>query len=352
MGRRGGSRIVEPVDLGTAELVLDADRPSGWTLLVDGIPQSYTDLSDPTWLEFDYLRHLAAIVDTAAPDDRAAGRLRPARQGPWVLHLGGGALTFPRYVAATRPHAVQRVVERDAALIDLVRRVLPLPRGANLRVRAGDGRRAVEESSPAKYDVVVADVFGGARIPSQFTTVEFVTAVARVLRPGGRYAVNLADGPPLAFARSQVATLSAVFGTVCLLAEPSVLRGRRFGNIVLAGANPRTGTAAPDRCIGTVGSDRCVGMAGSDRCVGMAGSDRRADEASGLPLPELARLAAGGPFPARLLAGKDLVRFTAGARPVTDAHAADSPLPPPDLFSRAPERERIRRSGADSRARS
>jgi hypothetical protein len=296
MGRRGGSRVVEPVDLGIAELVPDPDRPSGWTLFVDGTPQSYLDLGDPTWLEFDYMRHLAAIVDTARDDGTAADR-----PGLRVLHLGGGALTLPRYVAATRPHAVQRVVERDAALIDLVRRVLPLPRGANLRVRAGDGRRAVEESRPGQYDVVVTDVFGGARMPSQFTTVEFATAVARVLRPGGRYAVNLADGPPLAFARSQVATLSAVFGTVCLLAEPGVLRGRRFGNLVLAGADPRTDAAG-------------------------AGAPR------GLPLPELARLAAGNPFPARLVAGEELARFAAGARPVTDAQAADSPPPPHHIF--------------------
>jgi Spermine/spermidine synthase domain len=317
MGRQGGSRIVEPVDLGIAELVPDPDRPSGWTLLVDGTPQSYMDLSDPTWLEFDYMRHLAAIVDTAPGDDTAADRPGPARQGPRVLHLGGGALTLPRYVAATRPHAVQRVVERDAALIDLVRRMLPLPRGANLRVRAGDGRRVVEESRPAQYDVVVTDVFGGARMPSQFTTVEFVTAVARVLRPGGRYAVNLADGPPLAFARGQVATLSAVFGTVCLLAEPGVLRGRRFGNLVLAGADPRTASHH-------------------------AGAGRH----SGLPLPELARLAAGSPFPARLVAGEELVRFAAGARPVTDARAADSPPPPHDIFSgaRGPAKARPRRN--------
>jgi hypothetical protein len=321
MGRRGGLRVVEPVDLGIAELVPDPDRPSGWTLVVDGTPQSYMDLSDPTWLEFDYMRHLAAIVDTAPADDTLADRPRPARQGLRVLHLGGGALTLPRYVAATRPYAVQRVVERDAALINLVRRALPLPRGANIRVREGDGRRAVEESGPARYDVVVADVFGGARMPSQFTTGEFVTAVARVLRPGGRYAVNLADGPPLAFTRGQVATLSAVFGTVCLLAEPSVLRGRRFGNLVLAGADPRTG------------------IAGSDHHA-------RADRQSGLPLPELARLAAGSPFPARLVAGEELVRFAAGARPVTDAHAADSPPPPPDLFSRAPQRARIHRSAS------
>jgi hypothetical protein len=104
--------------------------------------------------------------------------------------------------------------------------------------------------------------------------------------------VNLADGPPLAFARGQVATLAEVFAEVCLIADAGVLRGRRFGNVVLV--------------------------------AGPAGT---------LPVAELTRSAAGDPFPARVVAGADLDRFRAGARPVTDADAPDSPLPPPDLFS-------------------
>src|SRR5258705_1100717 len=123
MARRGGGRIVQPVDFGLAELVPDADRAAGWTLLLDGTPQSYVDLNDPTWLEYEYVRRLASVLD--ATGEPGAG-LR-------ILHLGGGALTLPRYVAATRPGSVQRVVERDAALAALVRGVLPLPRGADLR---------------------------------------------------------------------------------------------------------------------------------------------------------------------------------------------------------------------------
>jgi hypothetical protein len=291
MVRRGGGRIVRPVDFGLAELVPDADRAAGWTLLLDGTPQSYVDLNDPTWLEYEYVRRLASVLDaTGEPGE-----------GLRVLHLGGGALTLPRYVAATRPGSVQRVVERDAALAALVRRVLPLPRGADLRVRAEDGRVAVESTAASRFDVVVTDVYGGARMPGHFTTVEFARAVARVLRPGGRYAVNVADGPPLAFARGQVATLAAVFGQVCLLAEPGVLRGRRFGNLVLVATGaPRDGAAG--------------------------GSGR-------LPVEELARSAARDTFPARLLAGDELTRFTAGALPVTDADAADSPPPPESLFA-------------------
>ena len=280
---RGPAGLTEQVDFGTAELVPDTDRPGAWTLRVDGTPQSYVDVDEPTHLGFEYMRRLGTVVDTAAP------RGVPLR----VLHVGGGALTLARYVAVTRPGSVQRVVERDAALTAFVRRVLPLPRQADIRVRVGDGRAVVEATPEHRYDLVVTDVFGGARVPAPFTTVEFAAQVARVLRPGGRYAVNLADGPPLAFARSQVATLRAVFAEVCLIAEPGVLRGRRFGNVILVAAG--------------------------------AGAT--------LPVADLATAAARDSVPARLVHGSDLDRFVSGAQPVLDATAIDSPAPPPGLFS-------------------
>ena len=86
--RRDADRVVEQVDTGQAELVPDPDRPGSWTLLLDGAPQSHVDLTDPTHLEFEYVRRLAAALDLIAP---AGAPLR-------VLHLGGGALTLPRYV--------------------------------------------------------------------------------------------------------------------------------------------------------------------------------------------------------------------------------------------------------------
>jgi spermidine synthase len=283
VSRRSAGNAVA-VDFGWAELMPDPDRPGAFVLLLDGYPQSYVDPEDPTRLDFEYVRRLASIVDVAAPPAAPLG----------VLHLGGGALSLPRYVAATRPRSSQRVVERDAALTALVRRELPLPRDADIRVRAEDARAAVEAYGPSRFDLVVGDVYGGGQVPARLTTLEYARAVARLLRPDGMYAVNLADGKPLAFARGQVATLAAVFADVCLLAEPPVLRGRRFGNVVLAAA------LVPGR----------------------------------LPVADLAALAARDPFPARLVHGADLVRFAGGARPVTDATAADSPAPPPSLFGR------------------
>ncbi|MBH5333713.1 fused MFS/spermidine synthase [Streptomyces pactum] len=258
----------------------DTDRRRGWLLTMDGSPQSYVDLDDPTHLEFEYVRRMAAVLDTAAPPGEPLD----------VLHLGGGALTMPRYVAATRPGSHQRVIEADRALIDLVAGELPLPPGTGIEVRAADARAALETWAPGSVDVVVGDVFGGSRVPAHLTTVEYARAVARALRPGGRYVANLADGAPFPFLRSQLATFGTVFGQLCLIAEPGMLRGRRFGNAVLVASDAE------------------------------------------LPVAALARRTAADAFPARVEYGPELDRFIAGAEPVPDAAAAPSPPPPDGTF--------------------
>jgi spermidine synthase len=263
---------------GRAELLRDADRRAAWMLLVDGVPQSHVDLDDPTYLDFEYVRRLGHVIDTAAP----------APQPLRVLHLGAGGLTLARYVAATRPGSPQLAVEIDAALVDLVRLRLPLRR---VRVRVGDARAVLERLRAGSYDVVVADVFAGGRTPAHLTSVEFVTAARRVLSDAGVFAANVADGAPLAHARAQVSTARAVFAEVGLIADAAVLRGRRFGNLVLV--------ASPEA----------------------------------LPADRLTRLAAADPMPGRVLYGEELTRFAGGAKPVTDVDASPSPVPPLDAFA-------------------
>ncbi|MGW5344621.1 fused MFS/spermidine synthase [Streptomyces sp. HUAS TT3] len=258
----------------------DVDRDRAWLLTVDGAPQSYVDLDDPEHLEFEYARRLAHVLDCAA-EPRAALDL---------LHLGGGALMLPRYAAATRTGSRQTVVEFDAALVGLVEEHLPLPAGSGITVHAADARAWLEGAAPAGADVIVADVFGGSRVPAALTSLEYAREAARVLRPGGLYAANLADGAPFDFLRGQLATFRAVFGQVALVAEPGVLRGRRFGNAVL-----------------------------------LAG-DRE------LPVGALARRCAADAFPARVVVGPELDRFVGRAAPVVDAEAAGSPEPPDGAF--------------------
>src|SRR5690606_39756716 len=83
-------------------------------------------------------------------------------------------------------------------------------------------------------DLFVLAAFTGAVMPVGLATVEYLGDIARVLRGGGTALINLADGKGLAFARHFMATVTAAFPHVVLLADPGVLRGRRFGNIIVA----------------------------------------------------------------------------------------------------------------------
>ncbi|MEV7729799.1 fused MFS/spermidine synthase [Streptomyces sp. NPDC087917] len=261
----------------------DVDRERAWLLTVNGAPQSYVDLDEPEHLEFEYVRRLAHVLDSAAEPGAPLD----------LLHLGGGALSLPRYAASTRPGSRQTVVEFDAELLELVAEHLPLEPSARVTVHAADARAWLEEAPAASADVLVADVFGGSRVPAQLTSVEYARAAARVLRPGGLYVANLADGAPFAFLKAQLANFGAVFGESALLAEPGVLRGRRFGNAVLLASD------------------------------------------SPLPVEALARCCAADAFPARVVAGEALARFARGGRPVADADAVASPEPPAGAFSLA-----------------
>ncbi|MER7699357.1 MULTISPECIES: fused MFS/spermidine synthase [unclassified Streptomyces] len=273
--------VIREVDCGTARLLPDVDRDRAWLLTVDDAPQSYVDLDDPSHLEFEYVRRLAHVVDGAA--------------GPGVpldvLHLGGGALTLPRYVAAARPGSRQDVVDADRELLRLVREQLPLPDGSGISLHAADARERLEATAPASADLLIADVFGGSRVPAHLTSVEYARAAGRVLRGEGLYAANLADSAPFAFLRSQLANFAEVFPEIALIGEPAVLRGRRFGNVVLLASY------AP------------------------------------LDVAPLVRRCAADAFPARVTHGAALTRFLGGVRPVADVDAVASPEPPEGAFS-------------------
>src|SRR5689334_5368124 len=61
--RKDRGRLVETVASGVAELIPDPDRRAAFSLMLDGAPQSYVDLDEPTHLEFEYIRRMAAAID-------------------------------------------------------------------------------------------------------------------------------------------------------------------------------------------------------------------------------------------------------------------------------------------------
>jgi hypothetical protein len=101
---------------------------------------------------------------------------------------------------------------------------------------------------------------------------------------------NVADGPPLRYSRRLVATVAVHLPEIALRGDPSVFRGRRFGNLVLAASRAK------------------------------------------LPLADLRARAAAAMFPQRLIAGRELAAFSASATPMIDADPMRSPAPPDEIW--------------------
>jgi len=203
--------------------IVPTERPNAWLLRVDGADQSHVDLDDPSRLAFDYVRRMGDVLDAREP----AGE--PLR----VVHVGGAAMTLPRYVAATRPRSPQIVLEPAEELTALVRRELPLPRHGGIKVRPVDGRTGIAAVREGTVDVVILDAFAEARVPADLVTVEFAASVDRVLTDSGWFLLNLADRAPFAWTRRVVGALRTVFPSLMVSAEPATLRGRRFGNLLV-----------------------------------------------------------------------------------------------------------------------
>ena len=213
-----------------AVLEPDAWVPGAWVLSIGGREQSHVNLAAPQEIFYEYLRRLANHLDLlGAPGS-------PLR----VLHLGAGALTLARYVAATRPGSPQVAVDLERELMGFVLEALPLPVGADVRLVVDDARAVVESGLPGeRFDAIVLDVFSGADAPAQLTGPDFYAAVASRLAPGGVALINVGDDPPLRFAKSQLAAMEEVFGFVTLAAPTEMLSCRYPGNLILMGTDQR-----------------------------------------------------------------------------------------------------------------
>jgi hypothetical protein len=206
-------RSVPTVIAQRGDLVVERDpaRPSGRVLRDGGMDASYVDLADPSHLEFDYLRWIQIVL-----------RAVRARR---VLHLGGGACTLARALAAADPAGRQEVCEIDPAVLAMAREHLGLRRAPGLRVRQVDGRAHVAAQADDSWDAVVVDAYIGASVPRRLVTTE---ALADIRRVAGLAAVNVVDNRSGEVVRRVAAGLAGSYPQVWCL-------GGRGGNTVVVG---------------------------------------------------------------------------------------------------------------------
>ena len=206
------------------------------------------------------MRRIGHVLDAVAP---ASAAIR-------ALHLGGGAMTLPRYVAATRPGSAQVVVEHDAELVATVLERLPLPADAQIDVLVADARSALGAdgalAGAAPFDAVVVDLYARLEAPAFVDEPAFMGGCLAALAPGGLVVVNVADAP----------------------GSPASARRRA------PSPGPTRARSCSSRAIRP-----CVSGADEGNAVLVAAPD-------GLPDGLADRLAAEGPFPAAVLTGHRL----------------------------------------------
>ena len=230
---------VYPISTGEAELVPDGYHADGWLLLINGVQSSHVIVGQPRMLDFEYMRWIAAVLDSHIQTHLNPEKLR-------ITHLGGGACSLARYCADVYPNSRNTVVELDAKLAEYVRDWFDIPKSPRVKIRVGDAGTVTRSFAPASRDVVIRDVFAVDKTPAELTSVDFVRAVDHSLSPGGLYILNCGDGPSLDGARAEVAALFEVFEQVCLVADAAMLKGRRRGNIIIATSHsplPAAGSA-------------------------------------------------------------------------------------------------------------
>jgi spermidine synthase len=208
-------------------VVEDPERPTGRVLYLDTYRNSYVDLEDPTYLGFTYSQAMSDVIEVMFPGDDPVT----------AAHVGGGGLTIPRYLRATRPGSPQTVLELDPLVIEVAIEELGFEPGPDVTVITGDARLNIEEIPSGSLDLLVGDAFSGLSVPWHLTTREFASAIEDRLKPDGVYALNLIDYPPLAFARAEAATLAAVFDHVAILSPAERLRGDEGPNFVMVASN-------------------------------------------------------------------------------------------------------------------
>lgn len=240
MARSSSSRDISfDTDFGSARIRWDGPRA---TLFLGDVESSAVDTSDPTYLEFEYMQHMDAVVSSLwEPQERFR-----------ALHVGGAACALACAWSASHPQSRHVAVEVDRLLAEQVREHFPIPKAPQVKIRVGDGRAVLDQTREDSFDVIVRDAFASGVTPDHLRTRECAQRARAALTARGIYLVNCAHGGP-ANARQDIAALQEVFPFVASIQDPKVGRSGRRGNVVaLASAADIVDVDRIDRALRTL----------------------------------------------------------------------------------------------------
>jgi spermidine synthase len=173
-------------------------------LVLDHLVHSYTDLSDPLYLKYDYLRIYEEVLRWQARKRKSCN----------VLFIGGGGYTFPRFIDTEYQCSKIDVVEIDPEVIRIGQQYLGVRNDSKIKSFNEDARWFVMNSREQEnYDFIFVDVFNDLSVPYHLTTKEFAVQLKRLMKPDELLLSNVIDSfSKGSFMPSYIRTLEEVFG--------------------------------------------------------------------------------------------------------------------------------------------
>lgn len=215
----------------------DPLHQGAWVLSVGGAEQSTLVPGNPRTVIYEYLVRVAAVTDAvlaALPEQRRAK----------VLHLGGGALTLPRYIQALRPGTRQVVVDLDSELMPFVLEAFPLEAPEHTELIIDDVLRVLARvGPPGAFDLCVLDIALDQHSPEAFFSVEYARDLLATLTGQGTVVVNVGDDPGLPATRRLVGSFQAAGASVWVTGPSELLDGDGEGNLLLLASHTPWGAA-------------------------------------------------------------------------------------------------------------
>ena len=193
-------------------IAVTRDGAGRLTMLQDDLIHGYYDPMQPDHLEYAYLQLFAAVLD-----------VHPASgDTPAALLLGGGAYTFPRYIARRFAGSEVVVAEIDEAVTRASERAMHFDRSTSpIDVIHLDARVALRQlvADSRTFDFVFSDAFRDVAVPHHLTSVEFIELVDSVLKHDGVLVSNVIDVfAQGSFLDAYIRTVNQVFPYVQVLA--------------------------------------------------------------------------------------------------------------------------------------
>src|SRR5215213_8854934 len=172
----------------------------------NGARQSIAKIGEPENLGFAYTK-VAFVGLGIVPE--------PAR----VLVVGIGGGTMPMFLRKYYPKATIDAVDIDSDVVQVAKDYFGFREDERLKAHVGDGRAFVENTREP-YDLIFLDAFGTRNVPPHLTTIEFMRAVRRAVKPTGVIVGNIWGRAANPLYDNMVRTYQEVFDELYMLDVP------------------------------------------------------------------------------------------------------------------------------------